>query len=222
MEIKSLTIFSKQIEKQKDFYSNILEFSYSDTTNGFFISTQKNKLQFEKSEKHFYYHFAFLIPTGSIDQAIDFLEQKCITLLKHKGQKIIQFDSGSAIYFYDKDENIVEFIERPLLKNYHNGQFSIKSVIKLNEIGLPHKNALLMSDTLVTKYGITPLSTHNFSSSFCWVGDHNGVIIVTKKGRNWLPTNKPGMINDFIIHYTNGKQDYQLSFENNKITSLFL
>ncbi len=221
MEIKTLKIFSKEIESQKTFYTDVLGFNFENSSNGFSISTKENTLQFEKSETDFYYHFAFLIPTGSIPQAIDFLEQKNIKLLPHQGNKIIQFDSGRAIYFYDKDYNIVEFIERPLLNYPHIRTFSIKEIIKLNEIGLPHTDPKGFSNLLISQYGITPLNKYSFSDTFCWVGDHNGVIIITKEGRNWLPTKKPSMVNDFIVHYKNEKnEEYKVSFQNNKVISL--
>lgn len=217
MEIKFLKIFSKNIEAQKEFYKNILEFSYELESNGFKIKTQENTLSFEKSEKEYYYHFAFLIPTGSIYKAIDFLENKNIFLLPYKGEKIIQFDSGRAIYFYDKDENIVEFIERPLVNYPKSNSFSIDQVIKLNEIGLPHINPIKMANTLINKFGINPINRNSFRENFCWVGDHNGVIIVTEEGRNWLPTDRPGITNDFTICYQENGIEYNISFENNEV-----
>ncbi|WP_299216497.1 hypothetical protein [uncultured Aquimarina sp.] len=158
-----------------------------------------------------------MIPTGSIEYAIDFLEELNIELLPYKGEKIIQFDSGCAIYFYDKDENIVEFIERPLANYPKSNNFSIDQVIKLNEIGLPHTDPIRMANTLVKEFGINPINKNSFRENFCWVGDHNGVIIVTKEGRNWLPTYKPGIVNDFTICYKDIEKEYYLSFENNKI-----
>ncbi|MDH7445826.1 VOC family protein [Aquimarina sp. 2201CG14-23] len=217
MEIKSLKIYAKHIEAQKVFYRDILGFTYQTTSNGFKIDTQENSLYFQKSSLDTYYHFAFLIPTGAIHQAILFLENKNITLLPYRNKKIIQFDHGKAIYFYDKDHNIVEFIERPLLDYPSNNTFSIEQVIKLNEIGLPHKDPLLMANTLIKDYGINPINKNIMSEKFCWVGDHNGVIIVTKEGRNWLPTNKPGIINDFTIHYEDEGKIYSLSFDQNRI-----
>ncbi|WP_299252067.1 VOC family protein [uncultured Aquimarina sp.] len=220
MEIKSLKILSKNIEAQKVFYRNILGFSYELESTGFKVKTQENTLSFEKSEKEHYYHFAFLIPTSSIEYAIDFLEKLNIKLLLYKGEKIIEFDNGRAIYFYDKDENIVEFIERPLVNYPVSNSFSIDQVIKLNEIGLPDITPIKMANTLINKFGINPINKNMLSETFCWVGDHNGVIIVTKEGRNWLPTNKPGIVNDFTICYQENGIEYHISFVNNNIKTI--
>ncbi len=217
MEIKELKLFSKYIEEQYAFYNDILGFTCKKTSQGFTVITKENTLEFIKSEKDCYYHFAFLIPTGSIHAAIQYLEERNIDLLRYKGEKIIHFQTGKAIYFYDKDGNIGEFIERPLLDYAHSSAFSINQVIKLNEIGLPHKDPLYVSAVLINEYGITPIDQNSFRENFCWVGDHNGVIIVVKEGRNWLPTNKPGIINDFVINYQDNGKTHHLSFENNAI-----
>ncbi|MDY8135587.1 hypothetical protein [Aquimarina sp. 2201CG5-10] len=221
MEIKSLTLFSKQPKKLKAFYKEIIGFKCQDITNGFEIITLENRLQFEKSDQEFYYHFAFLIPTGSIEDAIRYLETRSIELLPYKEKKIIEFDTGRSIYFYDPDGNIGEFIERPLLEYPQSSTFSIDKVIKLNEIGLPHHDPIKVSNDLMNTYNIAPINASNFGENFCWVGDHNGVIIVTKEGRNWLPTNKPGIVNDFIIEYSDSGKNHKLSFENNSIYKYF-
>lgn len=220
MEIKYLKILSKNIDSQRTFYSDVLGFLEEQTPKGFRIITQENSLYFEKSEQDSYYHFAFLIPTGSIHQAIHFLESLDIELLLYKKEKIIQFDQGKAIYFYDKDGNIIEFIERPLLSYPHSNYFSINSVIKINEIGLPHNDPMSLANVLINDFGITPIDQKSFRNDFCWVGDHNGVIILTKEGRNWLPTNKPGVKNDFSIGYENKGKNYLLSIKNSEIVNL--
>ena len=131
MEINELKIFSHKINQQEDFYSNVLGFKCSRVTNAILeIHAGATRLILEKSTKEFFYHFAFLIPTGTLNAAIDYLEMNSIPLLPLNGEKVIQFSSGSAIYFYDKDGNIAEFIERPTL-NYPSGsKFSIESIIK--------------------------------------------------------------------------------------------
>ena len=63
--------------------------------------------------------------------------------------------------FYDKDENIVEFIERPLVNYPKSNNFSIDQVIKLNEIGLPHIDPIKMANTLVEEFGIKDFNNVN-------------------------------------------------------------
>jgi len=218
MEIRELTIFSNRIKEQEAFYKHVLGFECS-KSNGtrFEVRVGTTKLILEKSTKAFFYHFAFLIPTGTLEAAIDYLEKKSIQPLPLNGDKIIHFDTGRAIYFYDEDGNIVEFIERPTLNSPSNGDFSIKSIIKLNEIGLPVAEPKEMFKKLINEFGIRPIKNAPVNVRFCWAGDHNGAIIIIKEGRNWLPTQKPGIINDFSIKYIDTGIEYNLTFENNKV-----
>ncbi len=220
MEIRELNIFSNRINEQEAFYKNVLGFQCSKFIDTRFeIKAGDTKLILEKSTKEFFYHFAFLIPTGSLEAAIDYLEKKSIQLLPLNGDKIIHFDTGRAIYFYDEDGNIVEFIERATLNYPSNSDFSIKSIIKLNEIGLPVSEPKKMIKKLINEFGIKPIKNAPFNDRFCWAGDYNGAIVIIKEGRNWLPTEKSGIINDFSIKYIATGKEYNLTFVNNKIKS---
>jgi len=219
MEIRALKLFSNKIDEQEDFYRNVLGFDCSRISESLLeIHAGSTKLIFEASTQKIFYHFAFLIPTGSLHSAIDFLESKSLRLLPLNENIVIQFESARAIYFYDKDGNIVEFIERPTLNFPASHDFSIASVIKINEIGLPVSEPGKMAQRLSSEFGIKPMKDAPFADHFCWVGDHNGAIIVVKAGRNWLPTENPGIINDFSIKYRDQGLDYSLSFVNNEIS----
>ena len=183
MEIKELKLFSNKINEQEDFYRNVLDFHCSRLTKfKLEIQAGSTKLILIESEKQFFYHFAFLIPNGTLDTAIKYLESKSMELLLHKEKKIIHFESARAIYFYDRDGNIVEFIERSDLSYSSSCDFSIDQIIKINEIGLPVSNPLQMAKELRFKFGIIPIKDAPFYDNFCWVGDHNGAIIVVKEG----------------------------------------
>ena len=218
MEIRELKLFSNHCEEQENFYQNVLGFHCSRRSNSEFeVKAGSTKLVFVNSIKPFYYHFAFLIPTGTLDSAIEFLESRSIELLLHKDKKIVHFNSARAIYFYDKDGNIAEFIERPSLNYPPSVDFSIDQLIRINEIGLPVSNPTEMAKKLISEFGIILIKNAPFYEDFCWVGDHNGVIIVVKEGRNCLPTEKQAVVNDFSIKYSEQAKDYSLSFNNNEI-----
>ncbi len=219
MEIEKLLLKSTNLDKQAAFYGGTLGFECNRISKTqLAVYTGINTLIFEQADQQFFYHFAFLIPTGSLEAAIDFVRKKGIELLPYEGKNIIQFKNGRAIYFYDMDGNVAEFIERPLLDFPPSDTFSIAQVIKLNEIGLPSPNPKQLAEFLVSNYGIKTLVAPEFNDRFCWVGDHNGVLIVVVEGRNWLPTQLPNQINDFSITYTDQGTTYSLKFEQNTIT----
>lgn len=218
MEIKELKIVSNHIIEQESFYKNVLGFPCKNLSNSELeIEAGSTKLILQSSDKPVFYHFAFLIPSGSLESAIEFLENRSIELLALKGNKIIHFNSDRAIYFYDKDGNIVEFIERPSLNYPKSQEFSIDQIITINEIGLPVQHPREMGNRLKSEFGIIPIEGAPFREDFCWLGDHNGAIIVVKKGRKWLPTEKASVLNDFTITYSDQAKTYHLSFSNNEI-----
>jgi len=221
MEIKELQIFSNRLNEQEDLYRNVLGFRCVRSSDSLLeIDAGRTRLILMKSASKFFYHFAFLIPTGALESAIIYLESKSRKLLTLRGKKIVHFDSGRAVYFYDEDGNIVEFIERPTLNYALKTDFDIADIIKINEIGLPVSDPKKMTSKLVSEFGIVPIENAPYLDKFCWVGDHNGAIIATKQGRNWLPTEKAGIVNDFSINYTDSGRDYSLTFANNEVSNM--
>ena len=220
MQILELQLFSTNLNAQEEVLGNKLGFPIETKEDQLIIFCGENKLIFQKSERQFYYHYCFLIPTGSLESAIIFLDEKRFDPVPYEGERIIHFDNGRSVYFYDGDGNIAEFIERPLTNYSEKDTFKIEDVIKLNEIGLPVTSPLDTSEELISKYSIVPLSQETFRDDFCWVGDHHGVILVTKIGRNWMPTQRQAEVNDLAIRYSDGGDEKHLRFENNRIIQL--
>lgn len=219
MELRQLKLYSKDISAQLNFYKNVLGFEadFFDK-NKISISAGKTQLIFEEDKKsNFIYHFAFLIPNQKIEQAIDFLEKKGIELLKRDGEKIIYFGTkenhtGRAIYFFDEDGNIAEFIERASLNFEVDEDFNIHQVIKINEIGMPVDDPMEVSRQLINQYKIQLIDLHHLNDQFCWIGDYNGVFIVVKNGRNWLPTKLAAQSNDFWVEFESSGKVYEMEF----------
>jgi len=218
MEITQLKLFTDNFQNQIRFYRDLLGFDLFDISEHHFcMQAGHTKLTFENSKEDIYYHFAFLIPTNKLDEAITFLQNRDIALLKYKRKNIIDFGEGKSVYFHDANQNIVEFIERPALGYTTQLPFSIDRVIKINEIGLPVENTIHMTEKLIEKFKIRLINPENISDQFCWVGDFNGAIIVTKISRNWLPTNTPGIINDFCIEFKVSRMHHAVCFRNNEM-----
>ena len=200
---KSLRIPSENALRSSKPYAAI-EFGYYAS-----LSSAKDLPQFEKK----------------IEQAIIFLEKKGIELLKREGEKIIYFGTkenhtGRAIYFFDEDGNIAEFIERESLNFENEDKFSIKQIIKINEIGISVDDPMEVSRKLINLFKIHLIDLHHLNDAFCWVGDFNGVFIVVKNGRNWLPTKLGAKPNDFEVEFESSKEAYKMEFKNGKFIPL--
>ena len=224
MELRKLKLYSKDISSQFNFYKNVLGFEVDYLEkNKISISAGTTQLILEEEKKsNFIYHFAFLIPNQKLEQAIDFLEKKGLELLQRDGEKIIYFGTkenhtGRAIYFFDEDGNIAEFIERASLNIEVEGDFNIQQIIKINEIGMPVDDPMEVSRQLINQYKIQLIDLHHLNDSFCWVGDYNGVFIVVKNGRNWLPTKLAAQSNDFWVEFESSEEVYEMEFKNGRI-----
>jgi catechol-2,3-dioxygenase len=226
MELRKLKLYSKDITAQYNFYKNVLGFDtifFED--NKLSIAAGSTQLILEEDPRsNFIYHFAFLIPNQKIEQAIVFLENKGIELLKREGEKIIYFGTkekhtGRAIYFYDEDGNIAEFIERESLNFESEDNFNIQQVLKINEIGMPVDDPMEVSRQLINQFKIQLIDLHHLNDSFCWIGDYNGVFIVVKNGRNWLPTQLAAQSNDFEVEFESSGEVYVMEFKSGNITN---
>lgn len=203
MRFNKLKLGSKSVKKQQGFYADVLGFGIKkSTTDQLVIQAGFTEFIFSQQlDPPNLYHFCFLIPTGSLESSIQYLESREIELLPFQEEKIIHFDTGRSIYFFDPDGNIAEFIERPSLDYPAKKTFDIIDVICVNEIGLPVLKTLGMSHELMTNKGVQPINPKAWNENFCWVGDHEGALIVVKEGRHWMPTEIPCVINDFELDY---------------------
>jgi len=201
MYIKSLLIDSRNPDAQLQFYTQILGFNRVEETSMPGVEIGESTLAFRARLNHPAYHFAFQIKTGHLEQTIDYLQSLNIPILLNKGEPITYFENGRSIYFYDAYNNIAEFIERPLVAPKAIADFNPLEVVRINEIGCPVANPSEFAAELMKSTDINPIAQDSFTDVFCWVGDHNGVVIVTKQGRPWLPTDTKGAPISFELEY---------------------
>ena len=114
MQIKELKIYSSKIKDQAEFYSkvlglNIISFSEENVS----LELGKSILSIEFKPETTPYHFAVNIPANKEVEALEWLKSR-VEILKDGVNEIQDFDfwNAKAIYFYDKDKNIVELISR--------------------------------------------------------------------------------------------------------------
>lgn len=212
MKIKELILYTSNLEVQFDFYSNILEFKVlTKTSEKCSFKVGKSVLAFIYKEKAVPYHFAFNIPSNKETESLSWLKER-VGILPFEGNGIVNFKSwnAKAVYFYDKDFNIVEFIARKNLNENDTADFSSASILNISEIGMPTSNIEATYNELndlkeMAIYG------GNFDL-FCAIGDEEGLfILVNKELKTWFPTGKKAyqsnfsIKGDFNFEYTNGK-----------------
>ena len=217
MKIKEIIIFTKSIEKQKQFYQDVLEFELIlDSEEKISFKTGVSILSFQYDKKAVNAsHFAFNIPSNQEQEALLWL-QKRVQILPDGDNLISNFPSwnAKAIYFYDVDNNIVEFIARKNLDIKSRISFSSKSILSISEIGVVTTNIETVYKSINSIRNI-PIFSGNFTR-FCALGNDEGLfILINKTLKKWYPTREEVFTSNFII-----KGDYNFSFKNGEIKEL--
>lgn len=218
MKIKELQILTANLTEQIKFYTQKI---------GLELIEQSNvKAKFRIGNTHFIltqhkdaqpYHFAINIPCNQEEEALIWLKSR-VDILKDGQHEIQDFDfwNAKAIYFYDIDQNIVEFIARKNLNNKSEKQFSAKSLLEISEIGVP-VNDIKTTYNSLNKIVTLPVFDGGFER-FCAIGDENGLFIcINKRERLWFPTNDKAYSSEFEILLTENNNDYKLEFKNGEL-----
>ncbi|MEM6721212.1 MAG: VOC family protein [Bacteroidota bacterium] len=215
MKISELTLYSTNLKAQQHFYTQVLElplvFAEADK---FTVKLGVSSLTFVKSDRTFPAHFAINISSYKIQQALQWIQHRTDILLCD-GNPIADFSgwNAEALYFYDKDGNIVEFISRRDLDIINTHPFSTADIISISEVGI-------VSDDNETIYhqinNMHPIEIYDGSfDRFCVLGNAEGLfILVNNAKKKWYPTLEDAFPADFHI-----KGDYNFAYLNGRIVT---
>ncbi|MBB3698572.1 hypothetical protein KMW28_15550 [Flammeovirga yaeyamensis] len=212
MNIQHLTLDCRFIEAQKLFYSKVLGFELlEETLLKFSVQIGSSRLTFKKSLEAKPYHFAFNIPFNQIDEAKHWLEERA-RLIPYEEKEVVDFSAwnAEAMYFKDKDHNIVEFIGRRNLNQKATKSFDVHNISCVSEIGLPSKEISSIYQELA-KCNL-PIYDGNMDR-FCAIGDEYGLFICidNEKKTEWFPTDIYPEIISFTLDFDNDGVDYHLN-----------
>lgn len=200
MRIRSLTLATRDLRAQTDFWGGRLGASVRGDGDSVTLALQDSVIVF-RTAKHGVdarYHFAINIPHGQIDSAHAWVSKRHVVLAfrddpdVEDGRTIVHTDYGAAaFYFLDGGGNVVELIANPSLDNGSDDPFGPGSLLEIAEIGIATGDtaatARAVRDTLdagVFWGGEAP-------SLLTAIGDDHGVVIVAPTGRGWIPVGLP-------------------------------
>jgi catechol-2,3-dioxygenase len=216
MKLEHIQIQTNDIQKTIAFYQDILELSIIEKDkNSVSIQAGNSVLEFvENTLFNSIYHFAFNIPENKLNEAIEWCKNK-VDLILIKDQNVItNFENwnANAVYFYDNNGNLLEFIARHDLNNAQTTAFSSQSILNISEIGIVTENPLALGNQLIAKHGLEFFSKNDNSAFFAAIGDDEGLLIMVKPNRNWYPTQTPSESNKTEVLIENNNNSIQLSF----------
>ena len=216
MKIKEIQLFTSNISGQKEFYDEVLGLEQlSDSSEKISFKIGESVLTFLYKEQFKPSHLAFNIPPFSEDQALGWLKNR-VDVLNFEGQEISDFINwnAKAIYFYDADKNIMEFIARRNLKGSGRPEFSPVDLLSISEMAIASENI----ETIYNKINaIKPIAVFDGTfDRFCAIGNDEGLfILINKSKKKWYPTQEVALMSDFII-----KGDYNFSFIDGELKEL--
>ena len=195
MKIIKLQLYTSQLQDLKIFYMMVLGFELQNENEGTFtIKAGSTLLEFRwadpTQEASPSYHFAFNIPENQIEDARRWLYSRSIPLLQHEENDILDFPhwNAKALYFLDPANNVVEFIARHDLDNASSANFDASSIVSVCEIGMPVPDVAIMHAQVKDAFDLSHYSKVGNKVNFCPMGDPQGLFIIVRPNRTWLPT----------------------------------
>lgn len=218
MKIQELTLYTSNIEGQSEFYSQVLGLKIvKKSPKSISVQVGNTLLHFEFKKTATPYHFAINIPANKAVEALNWLKSRC-SILKDGQDEIIDFRSwnAKAIYFYDLDLNIVEFIARINLKNDSDKKFGPEQFLEISEIGMPTRDIenvfSILSDVMEIE-----IYDGGFEN-FCAIGDETGLFIcIDRDHKKWYPTNDKAFASNFQLALQEKGKQYHVEFNNEGI-----
>lgn len=216
MIIKEITLFTNNIQKQRHFYKTVLGFEIIiDTPEQISFKTGNSVLVFRYKKEMKPSHLAFNIPYNAIYDSLIWIQKRTNALMCYDSY-VSDFSrwEAKAIYFYDADHNIMEFIARERINIESDVAFSPQSILSISEMAIAtNDNEAIYKQ--INKLKPIPIFDGSFER-FCALGNDEGLfILVNKTLKKWFPTDDDAYTSDFII-----KGDYNFSFLDGKIEEL--
>lgn len=216
MKIQELTLLTNNLSKTTEFYEKTIGFKKiqeTETKVSFAVGTSKLIFELTEKQENPKYHFAFNIPANKIDEATIWTLQR-IPLISTDNSYITDFENwrAKAIYFFDNNENIVEFISRVDLKNETDKPFSMDTILSISEIGIVTDEPIRTGNEIIRKIDTDFFSKGTKREDFVAVGMDDGLFVISNPNRNWYPTQELAQKWKVKAKLKIAKNEYELEF----------
>ncbi len=190
MNIQKLVLVSSDLQAQQVFYAQVLELPAELNASGLIVKAGETELVFSQAPAGFSgaYHFAFNIPSNQFEPARQWISARLPLLHDISGKEVFHSNTwdSDSVYFLDAAGNVLEFIARHTLQNPMDGKFDSRMILNVSEIGLPSEDVVGLANKICSKLGLVPYK-QEANENFTPVGDENGLLILPKVERIWMP-----------------------------------
>ena len=195
MYITELELLTADLAATKNFYSNMLQFKPAEesATHCCFAAGNSLLRYVQATEGRPFYHIAFGIPNNHLFEAINWISTFTSILPYSVTEQIADFEgwNAKAFYFHDNNSNILEFITHYDWKLYSDNTFTSSEITGICEIGIVVDDVPAVCNVITANYQLPLFEKGPHLADFSVIGNSNGMFIVTKEGRGWLPTFRP-------------------------------
>ncbi|MGM0934761.1 MAG: VOC family protein [Bacteroidota bacterium] len=221
MKIHKLQLYSLNFRGQLHFYRDTLGLKVKQNSEeNFEVQIGYSLLEFQYKQDAKPYHIAFHIPDNQEEVALDWVKRR-VPVLKNNNEEIIDFSAWNAksLYFYDADENILEFISRRIFNKPLSALFSEESIQGVAEIGIGTTQVREKFNFLNSHFGLEKYDGD--FEKFCAIGDDKGLLItIDRNKKDWFPTDDKAYAAEFRVEFRHQEKDHQLVFENDHLKRL--
>jgi hypothetical protein len=166
-------------------------------------------LTFQQTSNHVgIYHFAFLIPKNKVAEAYAWIQSRTPVLPFNAQSNIADFSNwnAQAFYFHDQHRNILELIAHHDLAFTSDAPFNQNSIIGICEMGLVVEDVSGTCKQLHEDHDSPYFEKGPYLPDFAVMGRADSLLIVSTKGRGWLPTGQAAVPNSVkVLVDVNGK-----------------
>ena len=192
MKILKVILHTSNLDETVHFYRDVIGFTLvNKTETNVDFSIGYSTLVFEEvKETNPTYHFAFMIPSNAVSEALAYIESKVPILPFSEDSVIANFKNWNAhaFYFHDNQQNILEIIAHHDIESNDKNAFGISSIISICEIGIVVKDVTEACKDLNQKYNIPYYIKGPNLKNFSAMGEEDGLFIVSASERGWIPT----------------------------------
>ena len=189
MFMRAIDLETSDLSTELMFYTQVLGLPLRQArAASFTVQAGTTALIFRSSSQQpLLYHFAFTVPLNKWQHAKAWLTART-PLPEGEGED--EFESARvrtrSYYFPDPVGNILEFIAREDLPATAGEDFGPGDVLYISEMGLVVDDVPGTVKQLKIRLGIEVYRDSSFDD-FAQLGDINGVLVLSKRGRPWFP-----------------------------------
>lgn len=186
MQIASVHLTVSDLDTAASFFGEVLELPTQTNVSAVEVTVGRTRLRLSEGlASAGVYHVAFDIPPSTFHDHRDWLARKLPLL--HSADGVSEFEgpdgwNSRSIYFEGPDRMVLELIAR---RERPQEAGEVPHLTSISEVGVAVNDVEAATKALANTLGLEVFG--GFSDQFAPVGDHDGLIIVVRAGRGWLP-----------------------------------